>query len=211
MEPQPDAEPQPYAEPEPTPESTPIPGTQQQTYIESEPEPTPEPAPIPSGEPQIYAEPGPEPTPEPTPVASVESQSYTTEPEATPETAPIPSRDPQIYAEPEPQPTPEPAARPDQAPGPDSSASSPMLEPNSEEHSQSDAAYEGRSVDMGIAAEVVIGVPTNAKECLHAGGECIPTDECPNAEFGWNQPFKGICGREGYDCCFKGESSCWQA
>ncbi|KAF0290853.1 hypothetical protein FJT64_010954 [Amphibalanus amphitrite] len=50
---------------------------------------------------------------------------------------------------------------------------------------------------------VVIAPPTNAAECLQAGGECIPADQCPNAENRWNQPFEGICDKEGYECCFK--------
>ena len=130
----------------------------------------------PSAEPEPHAEPSPDSHPEP----PSEPERYAN-PEpfpANPEPSPLKSEP--FLAEPDPLP-----ANPEPFPGPEY-----------ETRSAAEASPDG--------AVVTAGVPRNAKECLQAGGVCIPTRECPNAQYRWNQPFKNVCGKEGYDCCFKG-------
>ena len=118
------------------------------------------------------------------------------EPAAEPEPYAEPAAEPEPYAEPaaEPEPYAEPAAEPE--PKPQASVDPfPSLASESEETLAAEVSKE---------AVVISSNPRNAAECRQAGGECRPTAECPNAEFGWNQPFKGICGRSDYECCFEG-------
>jgi len=96
------------------------------------------------------------------------------EPAAEPEPEPYAEPEPEPYAEPEPEPSAEPE---------------PVSEPSAPSAPSTDA--------------VVIEQPTNEAECIQAGGECIARGACPNAKYGWNQPFKGICDQHGYECCFK--------